>query len=195
MGTRQSALSETTEFTVDTTADSIKATQFTVMGAANGNVKVQMAAEYLLQAEMQFEDRKVKLLPLTSTIWEANVPEELLQAESFVLSNRDLAGNAWEGSFKSELIKAQLRLIPGFNQLGVSAASQPQVLPARANLNIGIVIFLSMLTLIDFIILSKSGLTYRQSRRHLHLAVFIVVIIMTLIGGFIGKIGVGISNF
>lgn len=197
LGARQSQTSPSVSFTVDTTADEVQSSQITVTNESDGNITVQVNAAKLSQLELKFGDNTVEFTPVAETIWQADVPVDYLNIENFTVSNRDLAGNLWEGQVLAEVIINQLEVIPQFNNLPTDPNSgQAQGLfISKASVNMGFIIFLGMLFGLDWAILSRSGLTHRAGKTHLHFAVFVIIAIIAIAGTIVGRVGTGTSSF
>lgn len=186
VGTRKSAPSNPIEFSVDATPDSIQSNQLTVVTSATGEIMLQVNAPKLLQLELTVASNTIRFTPITDSIWEAKIADILKRPGKFTVFSRDLAGNTWQGELDSSVLAAQVNALP--------STTQPSPTISRAGINWGIALVLGLLTLVDFIVLNRSGMSYKFSRKHLHLGVFVVIILVTLVGGAIGQIGTGISN-
>lgn len=197
LGNRQSGTSSAVSFVVDTTPDQISPEQITVINEADGTLTTQINSPKLSQLEAKFNDSLIKFDPVAETIWQADIPLEYLNTTSFTISNRDSAGNLWEGTLDSTVITNQLETIPQFNNLPTSqSGGQTQGLFfSKASVNMGFILFLGMLFGLDWAILSRSGLTHRAGKTHLHFAVFVIIAIIAIAGTIVGSVGTGTSSF
>lgn len=196
-GNRQSGTSAPVNFTVDTTADEIQASQITVTDENEGNATIQINAPKLSLLEAKFGDKVIQFNPVAETIWQADVPIDYLNMENFTLTNRDLGGNLWEGQIPTSVIINQLEIIPQFTNLPTDQNSgQAQGLfISKASVNMGFIVFLGVLFGLDWAILSRSGLTHQAGKTHLHFAVFVIIAIIAIAGTIVGRVGTGTNSF
>lgn len=183
-------------FSVDTTPDAIQANQVTVIAEKENTTTVQINSPKLSLVEAKFGGSTVQFSPIAETIWQSEIPIQYLNTETFTLSNRDLAGNIWEGELETKTILDQLNTVPQFNNVpSTSAADTQGLFISKAGVNMGFIVFLGMMFGMDWAILGRTGLTHRSGKSHLHFAVFVIIAIIAIAGTIVGRVGTGTSNF
>ncbi len=91
--------------------------------------------------------------------------------------------------------------IPGTTTINVPVNTSQSTTPGRviasntkAEVNSIFLVVLAALFALDFIILSRSGLTRKEFKSHLHFAVFIIIGLIALTGIISGQVGIGLSS-
>lgn len=193
IGVRQSSPSTVVSFRVDTRADTIEISQMLVTANTNTDLVVQVNAPDLKYLSVMIAGHTYNFTAMADTIWEGRIPiSDLQSTDMFLVTNSDLGLHVWAGELPAQPLLEQAELIPGFatNITGVSAGWDFSI--SRAGINAAFLIGMCVLFGLDFTILSKTGLTSQnRSRTHLHFAVIIVVLLVTLGSSLTGSVGSG----
>jgi hypothetical protein len=194
IGTRQSSPSTAVTFRIDTRADTIDISQMLVTANIDGNLVVQVNAPDLKYLSVMIAGHLYDFVAVTDTIWEGGLPiAELQLSDTFLITNSDLGLHVWAGELPVQQILNQAELIPGFAAAITRVASPGwDFSVSRAGINGAFLLGMCVLFGLDFSILNKSGLTSQnRSRTHLHFAVIIVVLLVTMGSSLMGSVGTG----
>lgn len=135
--------------------------------------------------------------------WELSIDLDFFRInDTVVLVATDEAGNITREEIGSKAVLAEALAkindpLIEKDQEGIIGSFWGNILgkDTQAKVNIGFMLFLSGLFVIDFAVLSKSGMTgIKRSKSHLHLSSVLLIIVIAIIGGMSGNILNGITN-
>jgi uncharacterized protein YkwD len=186
-GNMSSEPSVPVSFTVDLTPDSIAVNQFLVVRITEAdNLEVHVNASGLSELSIQAGDTRISFVKSNGSLWTQEVPRSvLIENAELTVYTTDLGGNAWVGSLDSSTVLGQTANLPVDTGRVISANTKSQV-------NIAFLIMMTVLFLLDFLILSYSGITRKTFKSHFHFAVFIVIGIVIISGIVNGHVNNGV---
>jgi len=190
-GALTSAASTTTTFSVDLTPDSVSTDQIFVVRITEADkLELHITAAPLSNLFLTIDNKQFNFTQSNEALWVTEIPRDaFVHNAQFMINTTDMASNQWSGTLESSFILGQTQNLPEKPQDGrvISATVKSQV-------NIAFLVLISGLFLLDFLILSYSGVTRKGFKSHLHFAVFIVISIILVTGILNGHVSNGILS-
>lgn len=198
IGTRTSAITAPSAFTIDRTSNKITLSEITLVENTDGNLRLNVLSENLFSLKISFTSPQASynFLDTGNNLWTAQVPiENFENNENFTLETKDKAGNKWDGELpSSEVLFSAEKL--RINQTFEETDSRPgRVISAdvKAQVNIGALFMFISLFGIDFVTLTQTGLTKMRGKLQLHIGLIIIILMIALAGSLSGQILEGVS--
>jgi hypothetical protein len=201
------AVSSTHTFTIDTIAPTISENSFTISGLKYNfrQTNILFQIEVLGDASQVLWDNR-QFTMLENNKWEIEIDKnEIINLSESAILAKDKANNTNVLNLSKDHIQNMIEkyeinysyLYEQNNNNGLFAYLQTLGSEGdiRTNINLIFLIFMCLLFVIDFYILSKSGLTgINRSKSHLHLPAFVALIIIIMVGANSSNILTGLIN-
>ncbi len=201
VGTRTSAATAPTIFTIDRTANKVTLQDITIVENSNGELRLNVLSADLFSMRIGFGGGSANSYLFNNAendLWSVQVPlSKFTEEANFVISTRDKAGNEWSGELPSSEILFEAEKIEINNTFeDIDDQERPgRVISAdiKAQVNIGALFMFASLFGVDFLTLTQTGLTRVRGKLQLHMGLVIIVLLIALAGSLSGQILEGIS--